>query len=248
MRFNPYLWTNDPLESQNWSLHIPDGLNKLKTTIRNSKKTEILMTLTNFHGEDSIILDNIKSQFKIICFTRDNPIQPSNVATNVGLFRGWGKPVNWAMYGDKHKGVCLMFEKTILDKDINNNIENCNIYKGNVIYTNNPLSKKSRSIKYNDIKNNRTYKSIISLIQKNIDNFFFQKLTDWQHELEYRWVVQSRSKSQTYINVPIHNSIKAIVMGCNISDENYLVIDDLKKIYKVKLYHLNWSNGTPMVY
>lgn len=247
LRFNPYNKTNDPLETKSWYLNIADGVDKVISELNNGEKRKILDKLLDFSQAQESILNEIKSIFKIICFTRDNPNQPKSptLTSTSGFLRGWGHPRMWAQYAENHKGVCLMFDRDKLNEVIFEAYKSCKIYQGEVKYLNEPIPEDIKSIKYEDLIEFGIIKVIHKKIEENINRFFFQKARDWQDEFEYRWLIESNENLAEFLYIPINSAIRAIILGTNVTEDNENELIDYSKKFKVRIYKMDWMNGNP---
>ncbi|WP_318468306.1 DUF2971 domain-containing protein [Photobacterium leiognathi] len=89
-----YNKTNDPKETKDW-FFIP-GSNHGRCLDKYTP--EYLSKIMN---------PVIKEATHVICFTKDEVLTGN---FNDMARRGFCKPRMWAQYGDKHKGVCLIFD------------------------------------------------------------------------------------------------------------------------------------------
>ena len=88
--------TNDPRESKDWNWTFRNISHEIDIAI---PSVEELVTVS------SEINLKIKRDCKLCCFSIDDKTK------NLYSGRGWGHPRMWAQYADKHKGVCLVFDK-----------------------------------------------------------------------------------------------------------------------------------------
>lgn len=244
---NPYNKTNDPLETKIWYLNIEDGINRIHSAVFNSEKKKIINELWDFNSNQEKKLDKIKSNFKLICFTRDNPNQPKSPSDTSGFLRGWGHPRMWAQYAENHKGICLMFDRDALNNELLKSFSNDKVYSGEVEYLNEPISKEIKSLGYEELMKFGINKIIDKAIEENIEGFFFKKALDWQHEFEYRWIVKSDEESKGDSYIPISSSLRAIILGADVSkdDENELI--NFSQNLRVRVYKMDWTNGCPYI-
>ncbi len=246
LRFSPYNKTNDPLETKSWYLNITDGVDRVISELNNIEKKNILDNLLDFSQTQKNILNDIKSIFKIICFTRDNPNQLKSPTLISSFLRGWGHPRMWAQYAENHEGVCLMFDRNKLNEVIKENFKRYKIYQGEMKYLNEPIPEVIKSIKYEELIKIGIKKIIQKKIEENINRFFFQKSFDWQEEFEYRWLIESNENLEEYLYIPINNAIRAIILGTNVVEDNENKLIDYSKKFKVRIYKMDWMNGTPI--
>lgn len=84
----------------------------------------------------------------------------------------------WGNYADKGKGVCLVFDKKELEKS--NEIQN--IYHGDVIYN------ETQDLDSFVVSKSQTPNDVSTEIAKRLQDLFFHKRKEWEHELEYRFI------------------------------------------------------------
>ena len=259
IRFSPYNKTNDPYETKNWSITIKDSLEEIKASKDNDKKF-VLDLIMKFNGKRSLYVNKIKSQIKVLCFSEDVKGKSShNELASFGLKKGWGYPRMWAQYGSKKKkedkkhkqnGACLMFEKNILDITIKKEMfNNFHIFSGTVKYTDDLIDKELNKIHFEIVKSIGIENSIINRINNNIEGFFFKKAEDWQNEREFRYILVPKNElKEEYFYVSISNSLKVIILGCEIEKNIEREIEEIAKKLKIRIYKMDWDFSIPMIY
>ena len=132
-------------------------------------------------------------------------------------------PRMWAQYGEKHKGVCLIFNKKILIKQIQEQVKHLyNINHRKVKYKdflkNEGLELVYQSIKY-------SYEDLITSDAKIIVNeelksrsnyIYFTKDIDWKDEREYRFLLWNKPENDNFDNVYIkidNESLIGVILG-----------------------------------
>lgn len=229
MRFSPLQMTNDPRESKEW-MFMFNGSRSIDKNEMNeiSNKVKLL----------------IQERSKVICFTREDPTKYKKPPFKV-LFRGFAHPRMWAQYAGNHTGVCLIFDKKELTTNITAQLFNVeHIFEGPVSYKNQVGYIDAFSLDYSQIKRDGLNKFISQHISKYHKMLFFGKLSDWKSELEYRWVVTSRSPSYEYFYCL--NAISGIVLGADFPEEKKKQIVKYCRNLKIPLLQLSWHNGYPV--
>jgi hypothetical protein len=72
----------------------------------------------------------------------------------------------------------------------------------------------------------------------------FSKNECWKDEREYRFIIQTRDENE-FIDIPIGNSIEAVIMGNDFPSSLYNDLFNFAKIFKFKVYKLysrGWEN------
>lgn len=235
LRFNPYSNTNDPRESKDWlfSLSCPDELPEPgELNLINDKMNTIL-----------------KRNTKVICFTKD-VVDPSNPYIDRLVGRGFSHPRMWAQYSGNHKGVCLMFDKNKLEKIISDTFSNNNsLYQGSVSYGSYSRNHHNafHALNYSEIK----HMGIKDFVERHLTTYnkelFFEKLTDWKDECEYRWVLFSKESNQ-FEYVKFADSLVAIVLGIDFPPVYESILEIYSKKFNVHVVRMNWYNGVPTIH
>jgi hypothetical protein len=242
LRLGPLYATNDPRETKSWSFavggtwseDVPEGLN--------------LDELVKKYPDYNRI---IRSGCRILCASED-----TEKAFKLDIHdRSYGKPRMWAQYAGNHTGVCLIFDKTALHKDIQ---ASCGpreaLMSGNVEYgdffavsntRNFPRYMEAFSLSGNSIVTEGLEPALLRHRDAYSDVFFFQKNKDWEHENEYRSII--RGDSDIPIFIPIQNCLRAILLGTDFPDAH---LDEVHRYcirYDAALARVLWFNGRPIL-
>lgn len=205
----------------------------------------------DFLSKRKKIKDYYDMNANIICFSTD-------VKNNKLERKGFHLFQMWAHYADNHKGVCLVFDKETLLKELNTiSPDKYLIFKGIVQYKD--FIKEPPTF-YETAKNrnfdNKNY-LLKHLNTRKID-LFFTKDKQWSDEYEYRIVLfykKERKKNikNEYIN--INKSLENIILGNDFSknkNDYYNEIINIKNKYNIKInklvnnaFTLYSKNGLP---
>ena len=148
----------------------------------------------------------------------------------------FGKPKMWAHYGQKHKGICLLFGKEELKKKIvSSNPQKNWINEIRYGYKEEP---KRDYTPYSIYIKNNVEEEVINHLDIYKDELLFKKNPDWSSEAEYRFAIYCREE---YFNVEIESSLKAVILGYHFSD---VYIDLIKEISGVDVFKLSWDTLT----
>ena len=145
---------------------------------------------------------------------------------------GFDIPAMWGHYGDKGRGVCLIFDKQKLINSISSDI-----YHRRITYVS-PNHSFSMFIKSDG-------STIIPLSKKEIKESFFKKTRDWSYEQEYRLLIKTVDYERH--KLPLNDSLIAIVMrDAYVEDESHNVRNSvkyniLKKIKSPSCLILNYN-------
>lgn len=242
IKFSQLQFTNDPKESKELifgsftgiipqqSIQIP--LDKMQAIAKSIKLTE----------------------WKVLCFSQNHP---DMVARKISIddypfLSGKYKPAMWAHYGGvangQHNGVCLKFNKSKLEANIQSAFQDKTKYticSGAVEYDDEklfellPLSL-DRITTISNLEIEERARDYFFKYQKEL---FFRKSSDWEKELEFRWLVHSKTDAPEY--VPINGALEEVLVG-----------QDFPKVYEPSLIatckelgvpakRIRWTNGVP---
>lgn len=239
MKENIYNFANPEINSEKWLYHytsfetaikyiLPSGTLKMGEygRVNDPKEAKLNPNTYNFGQlpsdkeernifvieRDEVckkITDYFFHQIKIVCFSVDDLRYEKTLFHYFA--RGCIKPRMWAQYGDNNKGVCLIFDRNILEKQIEQQFQNeIKIYSGNVKYQScqlnnenwelqNQIDSNCNNFSLTDFKNN-----FEDAIEKQVDNFwetyFFHKYEDWNSENEFRFVIHSQKAGDFFLN------------------------------------------------
>ena len=138
----------------------------------------------------------------------------------------------WGLYAEKGKGVCLVFDKDILCKQIDDAV----LHK-TVLY--------DTSVESFYIANPNDYQSIQDDIQRQAEMLFFHKRKEWEHEQEYRYIKCCLNlKKEEYLDYG--KALKYIILNSTIKEadvnEFKKKVEDLNK-YAENVPILLYGNG-----
>ncbi len=227
IKIGSYKKSNDPRETKSF------GFGAI------NKKDENLSLQSELKEKEGYS-DIIRNGAKILCFCEDYYAESE-------WWDGYNLPRMWAQYGDKHKGVCLEFDK---DSFINENSELLNsestffdsvnyTMRNEYLFINHPFMDELGKRKYFD-----------QLRRQNHKYLFFQKNWDWHTESEFRILHFGNEKQDVYCS--IRNSLKRIILGVDFKmehilqsykidqDLNYAIVKYANGILKALKVNIDW--------
>jgi len=153
----------------------------------------------------------------------------------------------WSQYGDNHSGICLVFSKGLLLKEIDNTLSNeYTILSNSVVYKNSEKSRVRDGLRVNgDELSESTAECTASkyVIDSN-KSIFFQKQPDYKDENEFRVIaVTENGKSACGQFVNINSSLKAIILGDAFPKVYLPTIKALSEALNVPCRKLHWEKG-----
>ena len=237
LKFGKYNNTNDPKESKNWEFNL--GSNE-KRDFRKYKMGEL----------SSWMSSKLKNNTKIACFSMDSAPLTGNHIKDI-FKRGFCKPRMWAQYTNNHSGVCLVFHKEKLSKLIKN------VFEPNYLILSGPVKYMDRSVVHNfynpddqqfminiDYLEEVGRKAYVEAhLRTHYQRLFFEKMSDWRDECEWRYVVFTDTEDELYLD--IKDSLIGIMFGENTQEIIIQRIMDLTDSWGLNYMGLKWKNCSP---
>lgn len=235
LKLGRYINTNDPKETKTWQFSI--GTNE-DSDLSEYSLQELSKKFT--HG--------LKHKTNLVCFSQDGSLTGDH--TKDIYARGFGKARMWAQYANNHRGVCLIFEKSTIQKAAVNQFGNhrFSLYGGPVIYkdrfiteVNNPTNGFVINADYLEKFGFDEYvKAHVATHHKAL---FFEKATDWNSENEFRVVVFGEREEELFLN--IDNALSGVLFGTDCTEEDITRIVAKCDIKKTQFEQIVWKNSTP---
>lgn len=234
LKLGRYVNTNDPRETKNWEFSL--GTNEKRDLSKYDLK-EISQRFTH----------TLKYRTNLSCFCQDRMLTGDH--TRDIFDRGFGKSRMWAQYTDNHKGVCIVFDRSIIRKAVEDQFgAKFPVYGGPVIYkdrliteVNNPLRGYTIDVDFLEKLGFEEY--VKAHVESHHKALFFEKVTDWSNENEFRVVVFGEREEDLYLN--IDNAIAGVVFGTDCSEENISkAVSECGK-GNVQFEQIVWKNCTP---
>ena len=222
IRFGPLSSMNDPRENKERLIGVGwSGEELISTTAR------------------SVAVDALRQAYlehsKVFCGTLDGK-NDLHLTTKLC----YGRPRMWAQYGDNHRGVCLLFDRSQLTKAIRSSLpEGAFMYEGPVEYDDH-LKHVSASV------NDFDYDFVSELgleaaIKRQVDTYhralYLRKDSDWIGESEYRWVIYRQQKGPEF--VCIKEALEAVILGVDFPAVYEPAIAQL--LGRAQSLHLEWD-------
>jgi len=151
-------------------------------------------------------------------------------------------PRMWAQYGDNHRGVCLIFNKKKLIKQIQEQTQHLYYYKCKKV-TYKDFIKKDMFFyqNFNEFeKSNKIKENICNEINSLSDLIYFTKDIDWRDEREYRILLWNKPENDNFNNVFVkisNESLIGVVLGIRNKSSHLIQLSEenaIKNILKLK--------------
>ena len=233
--------TNDPYE---FYKHNPTAIGSKSSDVNKALETGIKM------------IQLLKNNCRLACFSIDNIDNIRKIYLKLGItnqdqnvfhfYKGYSKCRMWAQYAERHRGICIVFNRLVLNKEIKNYLNNT--------YTTSPKFFIADKITYddnlNDVRNayiidtdKDKIKNEIDKVRNNLNPYFYKKIRDFEHEQEYRIVFYSKDISRDeIILVPFSKqAIEVIIIGTKFPRVYNKTVLNLSKKLDCKCYKIDWN-------
>jgi len=209
-----------------------------------------------FPNEVDCVANEIRSrEWKVICFSKhcnrarrgyNGPVIKPDYR------RGDCMPRMWDQYGEKHKGVCLVFDGKKLHEIMKKVLgASSRIFHGHVRYQDEtgPEAKRSRDAIFFqtiDIEKYGLDEAVQRHFLQHYQEIFLRKVTDWQSEREYRFLVYDKTRRPSY--VPIKGGIERVIVGHDFPKSCETKLAKLCTKLDIPAGRIKWKNRLPYVY
>ena len=153
---------------------------------------------------------------------------------------GYEKPRMWSQYGEKNKGICLVFSKEKIEEEINqfNSLKIFNAFSEKVRYSSelkNPIINAIGNINEVDVLHHA-----MEYIRKNYQALYFTKHVDYAGENEYRAILVAEDDAEQDLNINLLPALKYIIIGDNYPEAYYPLLVNYQEILQVPVCKLMW--------
>ena len=174
----------------------------------------------------SDLLDTLYDEiykYRQISFTSDGKKKDKN---------GFDLHQMWGLYADKGEGVCLVFDK----EELNRELSNLDVIHDKVLY--------AKAVKSHFISVSHKPENVPAEVKKNIRYIFFHKRKEWEHEQEYRLIKKCQNTTKEEY-LPLYHALKYVILSSKLQDTDEVrhrqKIKDIKE--KLKKIENNGDTG-----
>lgn len=179
-------------------------------------------------------------QLKQVCFCmNDTSGRFQNRNDKPYEYYGCMKPRMWEQYADNYNGVCLIFSKAELLKQLDKRYTPNEVWY--VSYAD--LENKKIHIKSSELSESN-YKNCIKKTYDKMDKYIFHKHEDYQGENEYRIC----SYSDEVLEINIELAIKGLIVSENNSKYFKEKLVEYTKNGKIDIFRVDWKSDGVEVY
>lgn len=227
LRMSPFSQMRDPRESKAWPV-VAGGF----------PGDRPLSVLDQAWGEGQRFMDQVKDRFKLLALTMDDVETPDPYG------RGWARARMWDRYADGGRGVCLAFDKRGLTETVMGQLQG-GAYPpacGPVEYRDEPLWTFTFDI--DDLAHDAP-STIAERLYQDLETLFLRKLTDWQSEHEFRFIVETDDAEPRHVDT--RGALRAICLGPETPREYRPAFAELCRPHAILVAQLTWWNSDPLV-
>lgn len=176
LRLNSLAETNDPRESKAWEFGLWTG-----------GKHDL--GRYNFYEVSAWFSKALKARTRLACFARDQAPLTGDHSQDI-LRRGLARSRMWSQYADNHRGVCLVLDKTRLIQAVKEHLAPRLCLVGDVQYRDHHIVRSAKPhefmINVDELEELGPESYALRHVQQYHDQLFFEKLSDWRDEVEWR--------------------------------------------------------------
>jgi hypothetical protein len=202
----------------------------------------------DLHGAEQTALEldtrfnAIKATFKVMSLTQDD-----THGGNDSIYRcGFARPRLWEQYGERHRGICLCFDKQALIETLHAKFARFNTRRdGAVAYQDSPIATTALFAQLADAVKRGPDKFLDEHLALHIDELFFKKLTDWATEFEYRFVVRTDDEAPVFVDIA--PALRAVIVGWLVARAYRPAFRALCDEHGLGLFRLEWHVGKPLL-
>jgi hypothetical protein len=231
LRLGPYAKTNDPRESKDWEFNwITDIPSRVPDSVRSD-----LSDRANAMG---------KRVCRVLCTTQD-AAEPHDAGPHFG--RGYCHPRMWEQYAGGHSGVCLVFDKSLLNAAVGKSLGHLGqLFSGKVLYADRTKDDlHAFRLDYLTIQEDGLEIVMQRKLKQFHQTYFFQKALDWQQEEEYRWVLVGNMNTPECCYIDVLSSLKYIILGADCAEVYWPSLAFICEERAIPIGRLVWRSGQP---
>lgn len=235
LRFSSYSGTNDPKETKTWQFDLGTNENR---DLGKYKMDELSTWLSS----------ELKRAARLACFSMDSGPLTGNHLSEI-FKRGFCKPRMWAQYAENHSGVCIVFDRIKLTQQIAAQFgRSHNLLFGAVKYVDRSVIRRLDDQPYMinlDVLESVGKKEYPNLhLRTHYQRLFFEKMTDWRDEVEWRWIVFAEHDDDD-LYLKLEGCVAGIMFGEKTAEKDIQDIMDQTESWGIRYMGLKWKNCSP---
>jgi hypothetical protein len=153
------------------------------------------------HSRIAQQMGGLTSTVRVLSLTEDRP-------PGTQMFgRGFAHPRLWEHYASKHAGVCLALDRAALVEAVTDAAPTGGrLVHGSVKYRDGAIATQASGVVLNEVTEQGLERALDEHLTRHAQELFFTKLTDWESEVEYRFVITWEAEDEFYVK--IHSALK----------------------------------------
>jgi hypothetical protein len=161
----------------------------------------------------------------------------------------WARPRLWEQYGDRHRGVCLLFRREVFERTVSTHFSalGVGVYSEEVSYTpGGYATSDGKTLRDPALFDPKTARHALELhIHRHHRDFYFLKSDDWESEHEYRVVVFGQPAEFAFY--PCTSSLRAVIIGERFPAWQVPGAQAVCDQAQVPLVRVQWLGGRPVL-
>jgi len=195
LQLSPYSTMRDPLEAKQWHL-VGAGFSAAPGDVERQ------------FFEQYALLQRMKAQSKLLSLSVDS----SDAVDGDPFGRGYALASMWELYAQKHLGVCLVFDRARLVENLTEGLVPMGTaFHGPVQYRRRGVLDRPGASALMLGGDDSPDDAVARHLTAHRDPLFFTKLSDWEHESEYRFVVVSDAPGP--VRCAYGEALRAVIVG-----------------------------------
>jgi hypothetical protein len=237
LRLGPWASMNDPREAKRWSA---------QDVLVGSPLSEVALQ----EEVDRVL----RRSARLASFVGDGAVDPS-AAPRWLYHRGWAHSSAWDRYAARHTGVCLVFNRRLLEAEFSrfsdSESADGNITSmGPVAYEDSPITIRLTQ-RFRDLDALREALSNETTRGRLVTHLYMTKAKCWESENETRLAWVGWHTPPLKIDNPVYfrlkNSLQALIFGESFGDTTDVLkdVDELRDDQRPELFRCSWRHGKP---
>lgn len=230
---------NDPKEFSDWDLSYIFERNKI--------------SVNDWDAISIAISKESKRISKISCFTEDTLTHHTSPISRYVEFgcigRGFANSPMWHFYAEKHTGCCLIFDKSRLIHEFENQTMEYTSHSNSVKYIDDKLPRKIGSEPYcfelENVREHSIAQYTKQFLSTRYIDLYFKKQSVWSYENEYRFYVIDDSNGPFKLN--FGNALSYICFGVDCNENDKRKIREFTHRHNFSTQEIKFKNHTVQV-
>jgi hypothetical protein len=195
------------------------------------------------------VLDRItRFECRVLCFCTN---EKARILQKNGDFledpipstSGWAKSRMWSQYGESQHGICLVFSRSLLQREIEKYSASINWKRGAPVeYTiEERMPFHSLNIDGNSLVKEGVETYCARHVEQNMNDLFFTKHVGYRDETEFRLVVHDPTNAVEYVDISV--SIRGVIAGDRTPEVYFPILEAFSRDLHVEARQARWDRG-----